>query len=44
MGQIPSEKDALAAVSTPDNKIIFIGGENDEITNTVWIGSYEVHY
>ena len=43
IGQIPSAKSSLAAVSTDDNRIIVIGGRNDEgvITDTVWIGSYE---
>jgi len=40
---IPSARQAPAAVSTADNRIIVIGGCNDkgEYTNTVWIGSYE---
>ena len=41
IGHIPSARNVSAAVSTPDNKIIVIGGANDkaEYTNTVWIGS-----
>ena len=41
IGQIPSARHALPAVSTPDNRVIVIGGQNDkrEYTNTVWIGS-----
>ena len=43
MGNIPSARDSLAAVSTTDNRIIVIGGWNqwEDITNSVWIGSYE---
>ena len=43
IGHIPSARDSAAAVSTADNRVIFIGGQNDkgEITNTVWIGSCE---
>ena len=44
IGHIPSARDSSAAVSTADNRIIVIGGgQNDEreYTNTVWIGSYE---
>ena len=41
IGHIPSARRLSAAVSTADNRVIFIGGANDkgEITNTVWIGS-----
>ena len=41
IGHIPSARDASAAVSTADNRVIVIGGLNDkgEYTNTVWIGS-----
>ena len=41
IGHIPSTRDASAAVSTADNRVIVIGGYNDkgEYTNTVWIGS-----
>ena len=41
IGHIPSARDASAAVSTADNRVIVIGGENDKgkYTNTVWIGS-----
>ena len=41
IGHIPSARDAPAAVSTADNRVIVIGGMNDkgEGTNTVWIGS-----
>ena len=43
IGHIPSARNASAAVSTTDNRVIVIGGENDkaEYTNTVWIGSYQ---
>jgi len=43
IGHIPSARNISAAVSTADNRIIVIGGENDKIerTNTVWIGSCE---
>ena len=43
IGHIPSARMDSAAVSTADNRIIVIGGENDkeEVTNTVWIGSFE---
>ena len=39
--QIPSERSLSAVVSTADNRVIVIGGLNDEgqSTNTVWIGS-----
>jgi len=42
-GQIPSARQALAAVSIADNKIILIGGKDDkdQHTNTVWIGLCE---
>ena len=41
IGHIPSARDAPAAVSTADNRVIVIGGYNDKevVTNTVWIGS-----
>ena len=41
IGHIPSARSLSAAVSTPDNRVIVIGGYNDkgEVTNTVWIGS-----
>ena len=41
IGNIPSARSLLAAVSTADNRVIVIGGLNDkrEYTNTVWIGS-----
>ena len=41
IGHIPSARNAPAAVSTADNKVIIIGGVNNEgeVTNTVWIGS-----
>ena len=41
IGHIPSARNALAAVSTADNKVIVIGGLNDKgrFTNKVWIGS-----
>ena len=42
IGQIPSAIDSPAAISTADNRIIVIGGENDKgAINTVWIGSCE---
>ena len=43
IGHIPSAKYSPAAVSIADNKVIVIGGQNDqrEITNTIWIGSCE---
>ena len=43
IGNIPSSRESSSAVSTPDNRVIVIGGYNDkgEITNTVWIGSCE---
>jgi len=43
IGHIPSARSSSAAVSTTDNRIIVIGGENDkgEDTNTEWIGSCE---
>ena len=41
IGHIPSARSLSAAVSTADNRVIVIGGQNDEneTTNTVWIGS-----
>ena len=41
IGHIPSARSSSAAVSTADNRVIVIGGENDKVecTNTVWIGS-----
>ena len=41
IGHIPSARSRLAAVSTADNRVIVIGGQNDkgEYTNTVCIGS-----
>ena len=43
IGHIPSARSSSAAVSTADNRIIVIGGENNEgkVTNTVWIGFYD---
>ena len=43
IGHIPAARYLSAAVSTADNRIIVIGGYNDEgkQTNTVWIGSCE---
>ena len=43
IGHIPSARGLLTAVSTADNRVIVIGGENDKgvATNTVWIGSCE---
>ena len=41
IGNIPTARHSLTAVSTADNKVILIGGKNDkaEFTNTVWIGT-----
>ena len=46
LGNIPSARKSSAAVSTDDNRIIVIGGENDnkEVTTTVWMGTCEPHY
>jgi len=43
IGHLPSARYATAAVSIDENRIIVIGGWNDEglKSNTVWIGSYE---
>ena len=43
IGHIPSARSRSAAVSTADNRVIVIGGENDknDATNTLWIGSCE---
>ena len=43
IGHIPSAGSITAAVSTADNRVIVIGGQNDkrEFTNTVWISSCE---
>ena len=43
IGHIPSARSRPGAVSTADNGVIVIGGENDwyEATITVWIGSCE---
>ena len=43
MGCIPSPREAPSAVATSDNRIIVIGGlnDNEEISKTVWIGSCE---
>ena len=43
IGHIPSARSASAAVSMANNKVIVIGGSNakKEMTNTVWIGSFE---
>ena len=43
IGHIQSARSRPGAVSTADNRVIVIGGENDkyEATNTVWIGSCE---
>jgi len=43
IGRIPLARDASAAVSTIDNRVIVIGGlhDNAQFTNTVWIGSCE---
>ena len=45
IGHIPSARYSSAAVSTADNKVIVIGGQNDvgQISNTVWIGSFDPH-
>ena len=44
VGQIPSARRAPTAISAADNKIVVIGGENeqDQYTNNVWIGSCEL--
>ena len=41
IGHIPSARNASAAVSIADNRVIVIGGLSDKggFTNTVWIGS-----
>ena len=43
MGNILSPRGISAAVSTAANRIVVIGGRNDEVecTNTVWIGTFE---
>jgi len=43
IGKIPSAREASAAVSVADNKIVVVGGWDDKghCTNTVWIGSCE---
>ena len=43
IGHIPSARYRAATVSTADNRVIVIGGRNDNlhVTNTVWIGSCE---
>ena len=43
IGHIPSARYRSAAVSTADNRVIVVGGQNDKqwVTNTVWIGSCE---
>ena len=43
IGHVPSARNATAAVSTADNRVIVIGGIDDKgvVTNTVWIGSCE---
>ena len=42
IGYIPSARTSSAAVSTPDDRMIIIGGRNrGQFTNTVWIGSCE---
>ena len=42
IGQMPSARKSLAAVSVADNEIVVVGGFNDKrsFTNTVWIGSF----
>ena len=44
IGRIPSAREAAAAVSLANNRIIVIGGMDDkgQCTNTVWIGSCEL--
>ena len=43
IGHLPSPRQASAAVSTDDNRVIIIGGRNNReyTSNTVWIGSFE---
>ena len=43
IGQIPSAREAPAAVSLSNHKIIVVGGfdDKDQYTDTVWIGSCE---
>ena len=42
IGHVPSARSSSAAVSTPDNRMIIIGGRNrGQFTNTVWTGSFE---
>ena len=39
IGRIPSIRSSLAAVCTPDNRVIVIGGISKSITDTVFIGT-----
>ena len=43
IGHIPSARSGPAVVSVADNKIVVVGGcdDNGQYTNTVWIGSCE---
>ena len=43
IGQIPAERCGTAVVSVTDNKIVVVGGKDNEgqNTNTVWIGLWE---
>ena len=43
IGRIPSARSGPAVVSVADNKIVVVGGLDDNVqyTNTVWIGSCE---
>jgi len=42
IGQLPSVKHGVSAVTLTENKILVIGGyDGDQFTNTVWIGSFE---
>ena len=43
IGHIPSARSRSAAVSTADNRVIVLGGQDDKykVTNTLWIGSCE---
>ena len=45
--KIPSGRSSPAAICTPDNKVIVVGGYNErknELMDTVWIGSCKPEY